>query len=163
MLQSLREEYGKQLPEAARLPRYWTRTSNPTKLEKRRAEMAEALRVAATWAASVDSRGAEMFLDTAVVAALFPEPPLSGIGDAGYLMLCAVSAMLGASSADNAASCKAAREDHLWVTDDAAGTITKFDSSGHRLMMVCSGGVVITDEHKMAARAASCTASISSV
>jgi hypothetical protein len=61
------------------------------------------------------------------------------------------------------ARCKAAQEDHLWVTDDAAGTITKFDASGRRLMMVCSGGVAITDKHKMAARAASCAASISSV
>jgi hypothetical protein len=33
------------------------------------------------------------------------------------------------------ARCKAAQEDHLWVTDDAAGTITKFDASGRRLMM----------------------------
>lgn len=41
-------------------------------------------------------------------------------------------------------------EDNLWLTDDVANTITKCDRGGRRLMMICSGGVVLTAESEMA-------------
>lgn len=45
-------------------------------------------------------------------------------------------------------------EDNLWLTDDVANTITKCDRAGRRLMMILSGGVVLTDEAAMAAHIA---------
>ena len=45
-------------------------------------------------------------------------------------------------------------EDNLWLTDDVANTITKCDRAGRRLMMILSGGIVLTDEAAMAAHVA---------
>jgi DNA-binding beta-propeller fold protein YncE len=45
-------------------------------------------------------------------------------------------------------------EDNLWLTDDVANTITKCDRSGRRMMMICSGGVVLTGEAEMKAHIA---------